>query len=219
MKLLQQVQLNPAGFSEICLKTYVGMFVLSTALNPAYLSAGISFTFSPMPFFLFIVYSAFIYISWAICLYSTLAMDSLPACSMCFQWHFFYLFLFWTFFQDLETLTPLSKHHHHPPTKKTNTPPNQTSQKTCASALSYLCQEASLGLFHLLCSGFFRTLFPPHIFACSPWAVLYKQPLHLNLHTPSLFICINWCCLGVPQIAAWPSDWSKPMSEQIKIII
>lgn len=51
---------------------------------------------------LFIVYSAFIYIYWWMNLYSTLALDSLPACST-FPMPFFYLFLFQTFFPDLDT--------------------------------------------------------------------------------------------------------------------
>lgn len=49
-----------------------------------------------------IVYSAFNYIYRWMKLYSTLALDSLPACST-FPRPFFYLFLFQTFFPDLDT--------------------------------------------------------------------------------------------------------------------
>lgn len=154
------------------------MFFLSTALNPACLSTGISFTFSPVLFFLLTVYSAFTYIYWGTGLYSTLAVHSLPACSMYSRCHFFFF--------SFEVLC-LKK-------KKPQTKPNNL-----VPALSNLCQEVSLGLFHLLCSGFFTTLFPPHIFAFSPWAVLYKQLFHINLRTPLLFISKNWCCWEVSQ--------------------
>lgn len=219
MKLLQQVQLNPAHFSEICLKIAYWYVFPEYCPKPSLFICRYFFHLLPNAFLSFHCLLCF-YLHFLSNLFVQHLSYGFPTwCSMCFQWHFFYLFLFWTFFKTLRlwllclntttTTTPPTKNQH---------PPNQTRQKTCASALSYLCQEASLGLFHLLCSGFFRTLFPPHIFACSPWAILYKQPLHLNLHTPSLFICINWCCWGVSQIAAWPSDWSKPMSEQIQII-
>lgn len=114
-------------------------------------------------------------------MYSTLAMDSLPACSMCFQWHFFYLFLFWTFFQDLETLTPLSKHHHPPPNKKTQHPPQPNQSKNlCICSLLFVPGSFSRALSPAVLWVLQNTLSTPYFclltLSCSLQTASSPQP-------------------------------------------